>query len=157
MSSLAKQIEDYIKSLLEQETAGVVEIQRSLLSEYFHCVPSQINYVLSTRFTPVQGYMVESRRGGGGFVRIVSLQLGKDDDLQDALMEAVGDALSQKDSEGLTKYLCQQGVISQREMQLLNAMFTDRVMRGVAKGQRDSLRASMMQQLLAVLNRMRHT
>ena len=57
MSSLSKQIEDYIKALLAEEAAGVVEIQRNLLSEYFHCVPSQINYVLSTRFTPVQGYM----------------------------------------------------------------------------------------------------
>ena len=90
MSSLSKQIEEYIKALLEQESAGVIEIQRNFLSEYFHCVPSQINYVLSTRFTPLQGYMVESRRGGGGFVRIVSLQLAEDDDLQDALTETVG-------------------------------------------------------------------
>ncbi|MBQ5858017.1 MAG: CtsR family transcriptional regulator, partial [Peptococcaceae bacterium] len=97
MSSLSKQIEDYIKALLAEETAGVIEIQRNLLSEYFHCVPSQINYVLSTRFTPVQGYMVETRRGGGGYVRIVSLQLDGDSDLQDALTEAVGVRLTQSD------------------------------------------------------------
>ena len=157
MSSLSKQIEDYIKSLLEQESAGVVEIQRNFLSEYFHCVPSQINYVLSTRFTPVQGYMVETRRGGGGFVRIVSLQLEDDDDIQDALTEAVGDALTQNDSEGLTQYLCQQGVISQREMLLFNSMLKDRVLTGLEKGQRDTVRASMMQHMLAMLNMMRHT
>lgn len=157
MSSLSKQIEEYIKALLEQEAAGVVEIQRNFLSEYFHCVPSQINYVLSTRFTPVQGYMVETRRGGGGFVRIVSLQLEEGDDLQDALTEAVGDTLNQSDSEGLTAYLCQQGVISQREMQLFNAMLKDRVMSAAPKEQRDTLRASMMQHLLAMLNMMRHT
>ena len=126
MSSLSKQIEEYIKALLEQESAGVIEIQRNFLSEYFHCVPSQINYVLSTRFTPLQGYMVESRRGGGGFVRIVSLQLAEDDDLQDALTETVGDALTQNDSEGLLEYLYQQGVISQREMLLFNGMLKDR-------------------------------
>ena len=125
MSSLSKQIEEYIKALLEQESAGVIEIQRNFLSEYFHCVPSQINYVLSTRFTPLQGYMVESRRGGGGFVRIVSLQLAEDDDLQDALTETVGDALTQNDSEGLLEYLYQQGVISQREMLLFNGMLKD--------------------------------
>ena len=157
MSSLSKQIEEYIKALLEQESAGVVEIQRNFLSEYFHCVPSQINYVLSTRFTPVQGYMVETRRGGGGFVRIVSLQLEDDDDIQDALTEAVGDTLTQCDSEGLTEYLYQQGVISQREMLLFNSMLKDRVLTGLEKGQRDTVRASMMQHLLAMLNMMRHT
>ena len=157
MSSLSKQIEEYIKALLEQESAGVVEIQRNFLSEYFHCVPSQINYVLSTRFTPVQGYIVETRRGGGGFVRIVSLQLEDDDDIQDALTEAVGDMLTQSDSEGLTEYLYQQGVISQREMLLFNSMLKDRVLTGLEKGQRDTVRASMMQHLLAMLNMMRHT
>ena len=157
MSSLSKQIEEYINSLLEQESAGVVEIQRNFLSEYFHCVPSQINYVLSTRFTPVQGYMVETRRGGGGFVRIVSLQLDDDDDLQDALMDAVGDKLTQSDSEGLTEYLYQQGILSQREMLLFNSMLKDRVMTGLDKNQRDNVRASMMQHMLAMLNMMRHT
>lgn len=157
MSSLSKQIEEYIKALLEQEEAGVVEIQRNFLSEYFHCVPSQINYVLSTRFTPVQGYVVETRRGGGGFVRIVSLQLDEDDDIQDALTDAVGDLLTQNDSEGLTAYLYQQGIISQREMLLFNSMLKDRVMTGLEKEKRDGIRASMMQQMLAMLNMMRHT
>lgn len=157
MSSLSKQIEEYIKALLQEEAEGVVEIQRNLLSEYFHCVPSQINYVLSTRFTPVQGYMVETRRGGGGYVRIVSLQLDEDDDLQDALTEAVGTQLTQSDSEGLTAYLYQQGIITQREMLLFNSMMKDRVMTGVEKSQRDMIRASMMQQVLAMLNMMRHT
>ena len=157
MSSLSKQIEEYIKALLQEEAEGVVEIQRNLLSEYFHCVPSQINYVLSTRFTPVQGYMVETRRGGGGYVRIVSLQLDEDDDLQDALTDAVGSQLTQNDSEGLTAYLYQQGVITQREMLLFNSMLKDRVMTGIEKNQRDAVRASMMQQVLAMLNMMRHT
>ena len=157
MSSLSKQIEEYIKALLAEESAGVVEIQRNFLSEYFHCVPSQINYVLSTRFTPVQGYMVETRRGGGGFVRIVSLQLEDDTDLQDALTEAIGDQLTQSDCEGLTAYLYQQGIITQREMLLFNSMLKDRVLTGMEKSQRDNVRASMMQHMLAMLNMMRHT
>ena len=157
MSSLSKQIEEYIKMLLDQQDAGVVEIQRSILSEYFHCVPSQINYVLSTRFTPVQGYMVETRRGGGGFVRIVSLQLDEDDDLQGALSDAVGDTLTQNESEGLTEYLYEQGILSQREMLLINSMLKDRVLSGMEKGQRNGTRASMVQHMLAMLNMMRHT
>ena len=157
MSSLSKQIEEYIKALLDEQEAGVVEIQRNFLSEYFHCVPSQINYVLSTRFTPVQGYMVETRRGGGGFVRIVSLQLEKDTDLQDVLTEAVGDMLTQSESEGLTQYLYQQGVLTQREMLLFNGILKDRVLGSIGKEQRNSVRASMMQHVLAILNVMRHT
>lgn len=156
MSSLARQIEDYIKALLEEESEGVVELQRSVLSEYFHCVPSQINYVLSTRFTPVQGYMVESRRGSSGYVRIVSLQLEKDADIQDVLTSAVGDSLSQSSSEGLLAYLYQQEILSQREMTLLSGILKDRVLSGMDKNQRDHARASMMQQLLAMLNVMRH-
>lgn len=105
----------------------------------------------------MQGYLVETRRGGGGFVRIVSLQLDEDDDIQDALTDAVGDMLTQKDSEGLTSYLYQQGIISQREMLLLNGILKDRVLTGMEKGQRDSVRASMVQHLLAMLNMMRHT
>ena len=155
MSSLARQIEEYIKALLEEESAGVIELQRNMLSEYFHCVPSQINYVLSTRFTPVQGYMVETRRGGGGYVRIVSLQLEDDPDIQDALTAMVGESLSQSNSEGLTEYLYQQGIISHREMTLLNGILKDRVLTGLDKTQRDHLRASMMQQMLAMLNMMR--
>ena len=155
MSSLARQIEEYIKALLEQESAGVIELQRNMLSEYFHCVPSQINYVLSTRFTPVQGYMVETHRGGGGYVRIVSLQLEDDPDIQDALTAMVGESLSQSNSEGLTEYLYQQGIISHREMTLLNGILKDRVLTGLDKTQRDHLRASMMQQMLAMLNMMR--
>lgn len=157
MSSLARQIEEYIKALLEQESAGVIELQRNMLSEYFHCVPSQINYVLSTRFTPVQGYLVETRRGGGGYVRIVSLQLEDDTDIQDALTAMVGDSLSQNNSEGLTRYLYQQGIISQREMTLLNGILKDRVLSGMDKVQRDRVRAAMMQQALAMLNMLRQS
>ena len=155
MSSLARQIEEYIKALLEQETAGVIELQRNVLSEYFHCVPSQINYVLSTRFTPLQGYMVETRRGGGGYVRIVSLQLDDDTDIQDALATVVGDSLSQANCEGMIEYLYQQGIISKREGILLDGMLKDRVMTGLDKQQRDQVRASMMQHMLAILNMMR--
>ena len=68
--SLARRIEEYLKRLLSQKEA--VEIQRNELAEFFQCVPSQINYVLSTRFTPTQGYLVKAE-GGGGYVRIVKI------------------------------------------------------------------------------------
>jgi len=154
MSTLSQQIEEYIKSLLQQ--SSVVELQRNFLSEYFHCVPSQINYVLSTRFTPVQGYLVETRRGGGGYVRIVSLQLD-DDDIQGALANLVGDTLNQSDGEGLITYLYHQGILTQREMLLFDSMLKDRVLTGLDKEQKDTIRASIMQHALAKLSLLRHT
>ena len=69
---LSDTIESFIKEMMRQEEQGV-ELKRNELAEYFGCAPSQINYVLSTRFTPDAGYMVESRRGGGGYIRIVQV------------------------------------------------------------------------------------
>ncbi|HHW62258.1 MAG TPA: CtsR family transcriptional regulator [Syntrophomonadaceae bacterium] len=68
--SLADRIEEYIKVLIDRSDDRQIEIQRAELAETFCCVPSQVSYVLSTRFTEKEGYMTESRRGGGGYVRI---------------------------------------------------------------------------------------
>ena len=152
---ISDSIEHFIREMFDEKNS--IELKRNELAQYFNCVPSQINYVLSTRFTPVQGYMVETRRGGGGYVRIVSLQLDEDDDLQDALTDAVGSRMTQSDCEGLMAYLYQQGIITQREMLLFNSMLKDRVMAGIEKNQRDTVRATMMQQVLAMLNMMRHS
>lgn len=150
MSSLSKQIERYLKEMIDQDAGGVVEIQRNFLSEYFHCVPSQINYVLSTRFTPAHGYMVETRRGGGGYVRIASLQLDNDDDLRTVVIEGIGDHINQRDSQGLIDYLVSQKVLTQREGALINSMLTDRVFSGVDN--KDALRANMLQHLFGTLS-----
>lgn len=69
MSRLTNIIEMFIKSLLDAQEDGVIEIQRNELAEKFNCAPSQINYVLSTRFTPYKGYYIESRRGGVGILK----------------------------------------------------------------------------------------
>ena len=150
MSSLSKQIEGYLKEMIDQVEDGVVEVQRNYLSEYFHCVPSQINYVLSTRFTPAHGYLVETHRGGGGYIRIVSLQLDRDDDLRTVVIEGIGDQISQRDGEGLVTYLVAQGLLTDREGQLIGAMLTDRVLSGAEH--KDELRANMLQHLFAALS-----
>ena len=72
-------IETYLKTILAQEAA--VEIRRAEIARRFNCVPSQINYVIKTRFTPARGYTVESKRGGGGYIRIVKVKLTDDQDL----------------------------------------------------------------------------
>ena len=150
MNSLSWEIEQYIKELMNKQHLDVLEIQRSMLSELFNCVPSQINYVLSTRFTPAQGYLVESKRGGGGFVRIVCLSLDDDNDIQHILAETLGDSINQNEAEGLLDYLYQQGFLEERESLILKTMLKDRVL-GKEKKSRDSLRASLLQHALGAI------
>ena len=86
---LSDAIEQFIKTMLTQE-APEVELKRNELAEYFNCAPSQINYVLATRFTPDHGYIIESRRGGGGYVRIVRMRERGDGNLLNMLLKRVG-------------------------------------------------------------------
>lgn len=126
MRSRVAQIEAYLKALLAKSPQGWIEIQRKDLAERFSCVPSQITYVVNTRFSSCYGYFVESRRGGGGYIRI--WELGKD--FQEML-----DALAQK------------GVFTEREVFLLNTIFRALEAR-VSSDYGSVLKLQIMQELL---------
>jgi len=83
MPNIADIIEEYIKARLNQSNGGIIMVRRNELAEKFRCVPSQINYVLSTRFSFNRGYIIETRRGGGGFVRIMKLPMEESRDILD--------------------------------------------------------------------------
>ena len=85
MANLADLIEQFIKESFKEIQGGIVEIQRNEMANQFSCAPSQINYVLTTRFTVEKGYFVESRRGGGGYIRIKKLKISEDDFLKDMI------------------------------------------------------------------------
>lgn len=150
--SIAGQIEAYLKKLLMVQ--DYIELQRSELAEIFSCVPSQINYVLGTRFTPAQGYIVESRRGGGGYLKIVKLSW---DDLSDCaaarLPETQQEALSQNEAEGILRRLLEEDWLTQREFQLLRMMLSREVLLGSAQAQ-DVQRTRLLQAALTALCRM---
>lgn len=149
--SLAGQIEEYLKELLEAQ--DFVELQRSQLAEIFRCVPSQINYVLSTRFTPTQGYIVESRRGGGGYLKIVKLSW---DDLSADDMDAFSakdEGIGQGEAEGMLRRLQEEGIITDREYLLLRAMLDRQVLAGERREQ-DQLRARLLLTAINTLFRM---
>jgi transcriptional regulator CtsR len=150
--SIAGQIEAYLKKLLMVQ--DYIELQRSELAEIFSCVPSQINYVLGTRFTPAQGYIVESRRGGGGYLKIVKLSW---DDLSDyaaaRLPETQQEALSQNEVEGILRRLLEEDWLTQREFQLLRMMLSREVLLGSAQAQ-DVQRTRLLQAALTALCRM---
>lgn len=121
MASLADQIEQYIKKLLNESRQRTVRLNRCQLAEMFDCVPSQINYVLSTRFSPERGYYVESRRGGGGYVLIARLAMAGNEDVVE-LISSIPDEITQRESHNLIQYLFEENFLTKREAMLMAAL-----------------------------------
>lgn len=152
MGNLADRIEEYLKRILEQASEGYIILQRSELAVVFSCVPSQINYVLDTRFTVERGYLVESRRGGGGYLRIVRLGLGIEGEYQKAMEKVIGDQLSPQRSKGLVVRLVDEDLVTTREAAMILSILSNDALGGNFKGW-DDLRACLMKRILTTLSR----
>ncbi|WAH37364.1 CtsR family transcriptional regulator [Alicyclobacillus dauci] len=148
-NNISDVIEQYLKRILEESGLGVVEIQRSELAELFHCVPSQINYVISTRFTTDHGYVVESKRGGGGYIRIREIKLDPEHTLLQ-LLRNWSPEMSQSGAEALLERLMREHWITHREAVLLNNMLRREVL-NVDLPLRDRLRARLLFAAIQVL------
>ena len=140
-------IEAYIKAILEQ--SGMVELQRSQLADTFQVMPSQINYVIKTRFTESRGYLVESKRGGGGYIRIGRIEFSNHHEMLRDLLYSVGEEVSLAIFEDVLRLLFEQDLVTRQEMNLLLAMATDRVLGDDA----NLIRANMLRQLLQEVDR----
>ena len=112
-------IEEYLKKVLQEE--GKIEIQRNEIAEIFNCVPSQINYVINTRFTMQHGYDVESKRGGGGYIRIVKVQVNNNIDLLDHMSQIIGNHISEKEAQVIIDTLYENELMTNREAQIMLA------------------------------------
>ena len=139
----------YIMQLLN-EADGTAEIQRNELANVLGCVPSQINYVITSRFTPEQGYHVESRRGGGGYIRITRRQLSKSDVVMH-IINAVGDSLDGGTARAMTENMLQNGVIDSDAASLLQAAASDKSLSLIPREFRDAVRASIYKNMLLVV------
>ena len=116
MTNLTSVIEQYINELLDAESKEAkISLRRKELAESFGCVPSQINYVLRSRFTPEKGYLVESQRGGHGYIRIVRLSYDSPENRLEHIDDIVGDSLSERDCKKLLVVLQERGLINARE------------------------------------------
>ena len=116
MTNLTSIIEQYINELLDAEAKeAMVSLRRKELAEAFGCVPSQINYVLRSRFTPEKGYLVESQRGGHGYIRIVRISYEDSESRLEHIDEIVGESLSEQDCKKLLVALQERGLINARE------------------------------------------
>ena len=140
-------IEAYIKAILDQ--SGIVELQRSQLADTFQVVPSQINYVIKTRFTESRGYLVESKRGGGGYIRIGRIEFSNHHEMLRDLLYSVGEEVSLAIFEDVLRLLFEQDLVTRQEMNLLLAIATDRVLGEDA----NLIRANMLRQLLQEVDR----
>lgn len=152
-SSLARNIsdiiEEHLKSIMKHSPSGTVVVQRSELAELFQCVPSQINYVISTRFSIERGYVVESKRGGGGYIRIRQVDFGSQHILFQALKN-FPEELSQREAEGFVDRLLRENLLTAREAKMLRTMAKREIL-SVDLPVRDQLRARIMNAVLQVI------
>ena len=146
-------ITDLIASFLQEsleEEGGVLEVQRSDLAQRFNCVPSQINYVMSTRFSPERGYIVESRRGGNGYIRITRVQVNRQT-LMMHVINSLGDQVDLASARAILSNLAQAGALQEDLAQVLAAAVGDKALSGVPRENRDRVRADILKQALILL------
>ena len=140
-------IAGFLQDSLDEAENGVLEVQRSDLAQRFNCVPSQINYVMSTRFSPERGYIVESRRGGNGYIRITRVRV----DRQTLLMHGInslGERLDLPSARAILGNLAQSGAVEENICQALLAAVGDKALSPVPRALRDQVRAAVMKQVL---------
>ena len=148
---LSDSIESFIKTLMNEESAEV-ELKRNELAEYFGCAPSQINYVLATRFSPDHGYLTESRRGGGGYIRIVRVVQSGSQRLMYLINERIGESLSEEECARLITQLKEQKIVTADEASLMASSVSARAMAvPVPDSLKNAMRARMMKSMLMTI------
>ena len=150
---LSDSIESFIKTLMTQEEPEV-ELKRNELAEYFGCAPSQINYVLATRFSPDHGYIIESRRGGGGYIRIVRVVQTGAQRLMYLTNERIGEAISEAEAFRLIHQLTEQGLVSAGEGEIMRAALSAQALSiPIPDAMKAAMRARMLKTMLMTIAR----
>ena len=148
---LSDSIEQFIKELLNEESTEV-ELKRNELAEYFGCAPSQINYVLATRFSPDHGYLTESRRGGGGYIRIVRVVQAGSQRLMYLVNDRIGDSLGEEECLRLISQLKEQRIVTADEAALMASAVSTRALSvPVPDSLKNAMRAKMMKSMLMTI------
>ncbi|MCL2662102.1 MAG: CtsR family transcriptional regulator [Oscillospiraceae bacterium] len=143
-------IAGFIDNMLN-DMGGIAELQRAELAGRFNCVPSQINYVISTRFSPERGYLVESRRGGGGYIRIKRIAIDSEILLMHTV-NAIGERVDTNTAAALLANLQHNEAIKEDEVKLLMSAISENALRPARPIERDALRASILKQMLMQTN-----
>ena len=145
MAQLSDSIEQFIKELMSEDAH--VELRRNELAQHFGCAPSQINYVLATRFSLDHGYIIESRRGGGGYVRIVRMQNRGKQDFLEALLQRVGNAIDEETAGAIISNLYERKLVTKNEALLMKSAVSRNAL-ALPISAKDVLRAAVFRNML---------
>lgn len=140
-------IAKFIVDLINEE-GGNCELQRNELASKFNVVPSQINYVLTSRFTPELGYTVESRRGGGGYIRIKRVKKADDSEIIMHIINSLGNTLDSITADVMVNNMYENDVLDEGQCKIIAAALSDNVYSGLLPRQRDFIRASILKNML---------
>lgn len=150
MRNISDIIEKYLKQVIDLSNNNAIEIKRNEVADRFDCVPSQINYVINTRFTLERGFVVESKRGGGGYIRIIKVKLHDDIDIIDQMLHMIDHSVAQGNAESMIIRLIEEGIITNREAKLILSVL-DRSVLLMDVPSRDELRARILCAMLRTL------
>lgn len=149
---LSEKIAQIIEAMIT-ESGGILELQRNRLADEVGCVPSQINYVITSRFSTDRGYIVESRRGGGGFIKITKVSFNSKEHFLMHLLGAVGGDIDEQSARALLISLYENTLLSERECKLLSSLVTDQTFVGLSdRKAADKARAEMLKSMILTLN-----
>ena len=152
MAGLTSDIERFLKAMLEESADGMLEIGRNDLAMQFDCAPSQINYVLSTRFTPHNGYLIESKRGGNGFIKIITIV--EEDNYLSYLIKNLNKQMTEANADSLFKDLYSKKYFNKNEFLMARCATSDKALCTVDSKNRNSVRSDIIKNiLLSVLAR----
>jgi transcriptional regulator CtsR len=146
---------DTIAKLIEEmldEAGGSLELRRNDVAARLGCVPSQISYVITSRFTPERGYIIESRRGGGGCIRIVKKQMQRDEYLMH-FFYAIGSAIDERSAEAYLANLSDNGLITSREKNMISAALSGSALSEIPPEFRDNIRAQIFRHIILSIMR----
>ena len=145
MSNISDIIEQFILEQLDE--FGEINLSRNELANYFNCAPSQINYVLSTRFTNPRGFITESRRGGGGYIKLIRVDLKQNDYLEKLITDTIQDEITLSESMQLISGLKERGLITDREYDMLTTCLSNKSLSNPLKLE-DKIRANILKNVL---------
>jgi transcriptional regulator CtsR len=149
MARLSDIIEAFIKQLFNENRENVIFIQRNELADQFRCAPSQINYVLTTRFTYERGYLIESKRGGGGHIVIKQLEYDSSNKREELINQSIGDAMTYHNANALLKDLLESGVIEKREYEIMKIAINDRSL--ISTDNKNKVRADILKGMVMII------
>lgn len=149
MARISDIIAQFINDMIEEEEDKEVIIQRNELADKFNCAPSQINYVLTTRFTAEKGYLIESRRGGGGYIIIRRVEYNNKEKQLEEINKSIGNSLTYNSALLLIEHLYDRKLITKREFEIIKMSINDRTL-GSAED-RNKLRADILKGIIMVI------